>query len=397
LEHLLNAEFDLSLRPRWRRPGGESARRRITDLQWHALFLAECGDSVVVPEPAPEDFVGYLERNGIELPVLTVDPDCRTDRILSPLGWNTAAGERNRRHDRRAEHPHLDAVRRANGRTFSAGLETELFGDDHTIATISSEAELRAVLEGLPDMGEGLVLKAEHGNAGLGNRRLQERELSEGDATVVRRFFDEDLRAVLEWWRPRILDLCSTFTVLPGGGMAGFRLHEVVNTADGAFIGALFHEDATRLERWRPALVEAATTIARSVARVGYIGPACTDAFVWDDNGEPRLRPLVDLNARREMSAGASSLWRRLGGEGTAYWRFYTRRKIVLPDSYDELDCALGGDAYDPSRRRGVLVTAPLWLGNQRRSAAKAAVFFLGDDPDDARALDARFRRRFER
>jgi len=395
-EHLLNAEFDLSLRPHWRWPERETARRRITDLQWHALYLADADDSVVAPEPAPEDFVRYLERNGIDVPVITVDPGCRTDRVLAPFGWNTAAVERNRRHERPAPHPTLEAVRRVNGRRFSAGLEADLFGGDHTLATVSGEDELHAVLEAVSDAHDELVLKAEHGNAGLGNRRLRGRERSQGDVTAVRRILHDDLGAVLERWRPRTLDLCSTFTILPGGGIAGFRLHEIVNTADGALIGTLFQQDGAGLDRWRPALLDAASKIARSVAQAGYTGPACTDAFVWNDAGELRLRPLVDLNARREMSAGASALWRRLGGEGAAYWRFYNRRKLVLPDTYDELVGALDNDAYDPSKRRGVLATAPLWLGDERRQPTKAAVLLLGGNRDEALALDARFRRRFE-
>ncbi len=55
LEPHLNADFDLSLRPRWRPPVGETAQHRITDLAWHAVFLAERGDSVLEPEPAPTD------------------------------------------------------------------------------------------------------------------------------------------------------------------------------------------------------------------------------------------------------------------------------------------------------------------------------------------------------
>lgn len=396
-EHFLNADFDLSLRPRWRYPVGEAARNRITDLAWHALFLAEEGDSVVVPEPAPDDFVAYLHRRGIPMPTLTVEPSRRTAQRFSPMGWNADAGSRNRLYRQPSEHPTLETVTRVNGRRFSAAIEEECFGGGHTIAEIADESELCRCLERLGNETGGLILKAEHGNAGLGNRRLRTRTLSAGDLKVVRRMLEEDDVTLLERWRHRLRDLCSTFAVGSSGGVGRFALHEVVNTSDGALIGDLFEEDPTALAEWRAAMTEAAETVARRLFEAGYVGPACIDAFVWDDRGHPRLRRLVDLNARREMAAGASNLWRRLGGRGAAYWRFFNRRKLRLPDSYEELEKALRDDLYDTDRSTGALVTAPLWLGPRRRPIAKAAILFLGRDRGEAFDLDRRFRARFER
>lgn len=396
-EHLLNADFDLSLRPRWRPPVGESARRRISDLAWHALFLAEPGDSVLVPEPVPQDFADYLDRTGIPTPKVTVEPDRRDEQQLSVFGWNADAAERNVYYRTPFEHPTLDTVLRVNGRRFSARLEDELFGGGHTLAEIRSEAELLEHLRSAPDAPDGWILKAEHGNAGLGNRRLRTRNLVDGDLKLVRRLLEEDDLVIFERWRRRQRDLCATFVVTSSGETNRYGLHETITTADGALIGALFEEDHEPLAEWRPAMAHAVGAVANRLAEAGYFGPACIDAFVWDDDGHPRLRPLVDLNARREMSAGPSTLWRRLGGRGAAYWRFFTRRKLRLPDSYVELEHALGNDAYDAAHGSGVLVTAPLWVGSERRAVAKAAMLLLGNDRDEVFALDHRIRERFEK
>jgi len=396
-EHFLNADFDLSLRPRWRFPDGGSAQHRITDLAWHALFLAEEDDSVVVPEEAPEDFIAYLNRRGIPMPNLTVEPSRRTGQHFSPMGWNADAGSRNQLYRQPVDHPTLETVTRVNGRRFSAAIEEKCFGGGHTIAEIEDESQLCRRLESLQDEPGGWILKAEHGNAGLGNRRLRTRVLSAGDLTVVRRMLDEDNMVLLERWRHRLRDLCSTFAVTSSGGVDRFTFHEVVNTSDGALIGALFEEDPAPLTEWRASMVEATEAVAQRLSETGYVGPACIDAFVWDEDGHPRLRQLVDLNARREMSAGASTLWRRLGGRGAAYWRFFSRRKLRLPDSYIELEKALGDDLFDGRHGAGALVTAPLWLGPSRRPVAKAAVLFLGRDRGEVLALDNRFRERFEK
>lgn len=395
LDHLLNAEFDLSLRPRWRPPGGASARRRIDDLAWHGLFLARDHDSVLVPEPAPDDFCELLDLAGLSVPAVRIVDDDDLDR-LSPFGWNARAAELNRRSRSPAPHPDLETVTRVNGRRFSAALERELCGGGHTVAEARTEGELRRRLGELPEADDGWIVKAEHGNAGLGNRRLRNRRIDGGDLTAVRRLLDEDDGVVVERWRPRLRDLCATFEVTDRGTAADVGLHETVTTADGALIGALFERDHEPLAEWRPAMTDTVRAVADRLAAEGFFGPACIDGFVWSDRGRPRLRPLVDLNARRQMSAGAARLWHRLGARGAAYWRFFTRRKLRLPASYRELDRALGRDAYDPDRRAGVLPTSPLWLGPDRRAPAKAAILLLGSDRAEVLALDRRFRARFE-
>jgi len=397
LEHYLNADFDLGLRPRWRRPVGQAARHRITDLAWHALLLAEPDDSVLVHEPPPEDFTRYLARNGIPVPTVTVEPEWSDHRQLSPFGWNVDAAERNLRTRSPVDHPSPEIVAVVNGRRYAARLEADLDTGCHVVGTYETEVELRDCLSHLPETPGGWVVKAEHGNAGLGNRRLRRAELDGGDLKAIRRFFAEDDSVVLERWRSRLRDLCATFAVEPDGAATHFGLHETVNTADGALIGNLFHDDPAPLAEWRPAMTETVTAVARRLAAAGYRGPACIDAFVWSDGGRARLRPLVEINARREISAGASALWRRLGGLGSCFWRFFTRRKLRLPESYPEIERALGENAFHAGRGTGVLITAPLWLGAERRPPAKAAMLLLGRDRDEVIALDRGLRRRFER
>ena len=74
-----------------------------------------------------------------------------------------------------------------------------------------------------------------------------------------------------------------------------------------------------------------------------------------------------------------------------------TDRDLLQHFIVDPHALAIGDDAFDPRTRRGVLATAPLWFGPERRAPAKAAVLFLGRNRGEALALDARFRKRFER
>jgi hypothetical protein len=352
---------------------------------------------VVVPEPPPEDFLEYLARVSISAPSLSVEPDHRADLTLAPLGWNADASERNHRHRTPVEHPSLAVVKLVNSRSYSARLEEKLFGGGDVVDRFESEDELRHGLAELEHRRDGWVVKAEHGNAALGNRRLRTVPPDASDLAVIRDLLGDGDVVLLERWRRRLRDLCATFEVTSTGEAVGFGLHEFVNTADGALIGALFEEDPAPLDAWREDLDAAASKVAGELAGEGYTGPVAMDAFAWDDDGENRLRPLVDLNARRAMSAGASSLWRRMGGRGAAYWRFLTRRKFGFPATYPDLVKALGDDAFDPRTGRGALVTAPLWLGPDRRRPGKAAMLLLGDDRNEVFGIDARIRERFEK
>jgi hypothetical protein len=176
-------------------------------------------------------------------------------------------------------------------------------------------------------------------------------------------------------------------------------IHEVVNTADGAFIGALFEPGSEMIERWRAELTRVATLVGRRLAGEGYFGPVCLDSYVWRSEQGERLRPLVDLNARQHMSRPAIRLWQGWDRQVTIYWRFFTPRKLRLPQTYHELARALGRDAFDPDRRHGVLLTSPLRLADASgtwRLPGKLGVLMAGPDRHAVLGMEQRLRERFE-
>ena len=253
---------------------------------------------------------------------------------------------------------------------------------------------------GASDRGHGWVAKAEHANAGLGNRRLRARHLDEPGRRWAEGVFAEDDVIHLEPWAARVADLTAVFEVTPSGRPRGASVHEVVTTSDGAFLGALFApRPRPGRERWHEEMFEAADRVARVLASEGYWGPACIDGLVWSEGGASRLRALTDLNARGHVSAGGRALARHLDPDATAYWRFYATRRMRRFDSLAELIDTLAPDAYDPERCRGALPTSPLWLEGQgrRRRAVKLGMLLLAGSTDEALTLDARVRERLER
>ncbi len=394
-EHWWNADFDLSLPGMPGDPRPEALKDRIWEFGLHGLLAADPGDSVLLGEPPPVDFVRRLENSGIEIADVTVLPLVRTDRRFEPYGWNAAAAGLSARYQRPPSFPPLEVVRRVNGRSFGHRIEREFLDSDAPLGAFSSIEDLRSRLDALPDREEGWVVKTEFGNAALGNRRIRSRRLTDADC----RWLEGRLSAgpvVLERWFQRCGDYCAVFEVGVGGSVEGLSFHETVHTADGAFIGAVFDRRDPIPGNWIDPMRGAARIVAREIAREGYFGPVCLDAMAFDDGGVERLRPLVDLNARRHASEG----WKRLAGVfgGCLYGRFFSTRKLRLPDLAEDFERALGGDRWDPVRGRGTLATSPLWIERRgRRRPGKLGVVFAADSRNEVFAMEARFRGTFER
>jgi hypothetical protein len=393
-DFLINADFDLSLRPGRQRGARDGRGRQAGEIPYHLLLLGLGEDSVLVETEPDEEYGTYLERAGVPRPSTTVLPAVNPDAELLPFGWNEDAVEISRSYSSPTPHPPLEVVRRVNGRRFAASLEKQLFGVDEVLGVFDTQAEIDACIASRP-AGEQWLLKSEHGNAGLGNKRLRSRNLSRSDEVTIHRLLAEDFCVLLERWRQRLLDISTVFEVDGKGIVGDIHIYEVVNTADGAYLGSVFEPVSDDLERWRPTLEEIVTEVARRLAEEGYFGPVCLDHFVWTENDEQHLRPLADLNARLQMSAPLLRLWHSWGRDRVCYWRLFSARKLRLPTEYGELECALGEDAFDRESREGVLVTSPFEVGGER--LRRIGVLLSATSRMAVDALDRKLRGRFER
>ncbi len=384
--HYLNAEFDLGLRARPRRLEHPKLMRQVSELSVQALLGAEPGDAALVRMEIPQEFLEHLGACGVPVPRVLVHPALDPQSRLRPFGWSAEAIELNHRHRRPVEHPPLASVRRVNSRSFLLELEAELPAHDPGGVLIESRTELEAHLTRSPAASEWLI-KAEHSNAGLGNRRLRPPRLTTADRGFVDQILAEDDRLVVEPWRARECDWCVVFDVpfVP----STLRIHETMCTRDGAFIGALFEPERPETMHWSKELADLAQRVASKLEDEGYFGPACFDAFSWRDGDRVRLRRLADLNCRRSMSDGVHRLWRRLAADRALYYRFFNRRKLTLPTDLSQALAALGQHGYAPSRRHGILLVSPLHF-------AKLAVVFVARNRSEIFALERAFRARFE-
>jgi hypothetical protein len=393
--HYLNSDFDLGLRPRPRQREHPGLVRQVRELSVQAVVGADSGDSALVRAEVPEPFLEHLDKCGLAVPSLLEHPRVDPAARLRPFGWSAEAIELNAVADRPVKHPPFSTIRKVNSRSFSLELERDLAPDGPLGVMVESLAGLNSFLSDAPGSSEWVV-KAEHGNAGLANRRISGSGLTAIDRRFVEQRFAEDDRMVVEPWLPRERDLCVVFDT--PFDASTLRIHETFGTSDGALIGALFEPDESELAPWKEELAGMAERVASKLDDAGYFGPVCVDAFCWRDGDQSKLRSLFDLNCRLSMSDCAYRLWRRAASDRILYYRFFNRRKLALPNELHDVVAALGRRAYDPSGRRGILLASPLRLGtgDDAWQAGKLAVMLVAEKRSEVFELERWFRDRFE-
>ena len=123
--------------------------------------------------------------------------------------------------------------------------------------------------------------------------------------------------AILEPWLDRVRDLSAQCWVEATGQVRLLGTLELLVSPAGVYRGHRGSVDnkgrVTSLCAEDEPLREAAAEIAVAAAAEGFSGPCSIDAFVYRwPGGEPRLRPVVEFNARFTMGTVAIGLLRRL-------------------------------------------------------------------------------------
>lgn len=400
-----NVDFDLGLARRSPVTLDPRLAAVVEELSLHPWMGARPGDTLRAKRHFPDDFLGYLAGLGLERPSVVIEPDFTPSARLRPFGWNGSMADLNQRYRRPASHPALETVARVNGRRFARDLETKL-GTTLPGGVVKDVTEVTEVLAGNEWPEPGWVLKPEHGHSGIGMRRLESPGLEDAArAQLGAAFRDGEDAMILEPWLERVLDLTLSFRLRPGGAIDGLELHETEISHQGSFIGLWLDDRAAWRPTWGERLGRLAPAIGAALAREEYHGPVGVDAFVARSPATPCgagsewLRPLSDLNARESMTGPVREFRRRYLPDRVVHWRFYSRRRMELPQTMEAWREGVGVDAFDPSTRTGALLTTPLASSRDESltPSRKIGVLFAGMDRADVEERTARFRARFGR
>ena len=353
----------------------------VNRMDEFALLLAGKGDHVVLKGEPDPDYLSHLEELGFDLPQLlvverqdpgsTVTQDALEDRTvlrelgrLGALGGVVCAHGVSELEERLAERagiplaaPPAKVCKAVNSKIYSRRLADELGIRQSRGWSCASLAELDTAVESARALladGHRVVLKDAFGVSGKGievvedERRLD--RLHRMISSRARKAETDRLGLVVEEWVAKRADLNYQFTVGRDGSVHVDFVKEAL-TEGGVHLG---HRIPARLtERQTAELTEVSRLLAGRLADDGYFGVVGVDAMVDPDGG---LYPLVEINARHNMSTYLASIQEAFIGSGsTALVRRYPVR-LGVPLPFGTLYRALADLLFDPARGTGLLI-----------------------------------------
>lgn len=359
--------------PRLAAASGTAVVNRLDEL---ALLLGTSGDRVVVKDAPDPGFLEDLADLGFDLPTVvvatnhperSVTQDALDDpAVVAALGALRGSGHQLLAHGvsdveaRLAQAtglplaaPPPDLVRRVNSKVYSRRL-----ADAHGIRqpqgwACSTVDEWEAAVDAaVPLLAEGpLVVKEAFGVSGKGIAVVEdEKRLRRVARLVSSRAADGRLAFCLERWLDKGRDLNYQLTVGRDGSVELDFVKEAL-TEQGVHRGHRFpaHLDPAHVAE----LTSTGAAVGAALAADGFYGVVGIDAITLTDG---TLHPLLEINARSNMSTYQLPLQERLVREGAVVLARHFTVRSHEPVDYRAVRAALGADRYDPSTGTGVVV-----------------------------------------
>lgn len=162
---------------------------------------------------------------------------------------------------------------------------------------------IRGEVSDPPPSSQGWTLKPRIGTAGRGRVAIPSADFDEGELSRAFGRLADRGGALLEPWVDRVADYSTQLLIQPDGSLMLLATLEQVSSGAGLVRGHRGLVDSrgrvSSGSRWDEKLREGAMEMATAASRAGYRGPCGVDAFTFrDTEGEIRLRPMVEFNAR---------------------------------------------------------------------------------------------------
>ncbi|MDB5343776.1 MAG: hypothetical protein JWP89_2153 [Schlesneria sp.] len=301
-------------------------QRLNAELATSWLAIADDGDYLWTPELIDASFFEGAVANGLPKVIPIISFDAVPSRVeCVPWGWTDDIRQLCDRHGWICNDPHDHAVRAANSRRLSSGLEQEW----RIGLPFSGEATSFDQIEryiALQDKGGRWVIKAEFGMSG------RERLLGSGiPVGADRSWIDKRLNAkgivFFEPWVKNVTEVGIQIDI-PREGEPQL-LEAVTMTADdrGQYSGSRLPSLVTeqthvvlRPSDWGLA-IDIALQAARRIQSLGYFGPLGIDAMQFrDENEQLHIRSLQDINARWTMGRLSLGFRKLLKPRESAKW-----------------------------------------------------------------------------
>lgn len=369
-------------------PVGEIPQR-IEEMAACMLPALSENDALIFAFDAVPNFCHYLENYGISSgKTISLKDSYRFSGTGSAWGWSREAHSLFDSLAVPIHAPDATCVKKVNSRLFSLRQNTI----PHAIL-ISNKKDL-ALCPSYP-----IVFKPLLGCAGAHFIRItQENDPQERQLINA---LDNGIPFIAEPWLERICDFSTRADIAENGHVTIAGTHRNVCNKAGAFYANLLIPHDPKQIPWREEIVKATIRIGQELHTHGYFGPYSTDSFTYRTaNGTEALATGFDINARHPISTITYALKRKIGTDVCIMYRFITRRRHILPETYTDFVKILKDIAYNPQEKRGVILMSPLRLKNAHKSLSqpiRSAFLIVAHSEEEILSLDEILRERLQR
>lgn len=351
------------------------------------LGLADAGDQIYLPATLPREFKEQLVTSGFPPVEFTSEwPTAKAARSLTfvPWGWSNEVAKLAEAKGFAIETGVLSAASTLNARSFSFQLETDWELALPGSCRVENLESLEEALQALPDSDDASwVLKANFSMSARERMCGRGSKLSEPIRGWAAKRLTQGQPLFLEPWVERMSEAGIQLEIPSTGEPTLVGLTVLLNDTRGQYRGSRINVDNSTLQQWQPA-IDVAQRVARVVQQTGYTGPVGIDAMQYRDaEGNTRLRPLQDLNARYTMGRLALGFQRFLTADQVASWLHFPWKESYGIDFSIWLRCVtqqLPGDV-------SVRPTSPDRIDGQ--PPRLASLLLIAENDTDLQATEA--------
>jgi hypothetical protein len=197
-----------------------------------------------------------------------------------------------------------EMIKEINSKAFSAN-RYPLEGAEQ----LFNEKELAHWFSDLPGKK---ILKTCFGVSGKGNRLGE--ELKPSLLSFCKQEWAKDRPIIAEPWLERFFDFSTQWFIHRDGEIELLGPTVFIVDSKGSYQGTYAGQAAQLFGSYYPFLEEHLESVAPlllEIARMGFFGHLGIDAFLYRKNGEIKLRPVVEINARETLSLAALQIQKR--------------------------------------------------------------------------------------
>ena len=381
---ILNPEFDLNLS---NRPIADKIKKASKQMSPLLIPALKKYDKIISNYSVDQSFYDYLSKNGINGAAIFSEDS--SDIIYRAECWGVdkyVLSTFNSIKNVVVEFPDCKIVKEINSREFAYETGVEL-----NIGVNGSRLITRS--EMIKKESSTYVIKPLFGNAGSGFI-YSDKESLENIKDRVASLIESDGAVIVEPWLEKIDDIATLINISKDGKIAILGHHRNISNRAGVFYANYIYGNDPVTIPWKSDLDLMAVNIATAAYKKGYWGYIGIDSITFQDNNKLSIAMAIDINGRAPISVISYGIKENLGCRKPFLYRFISKRRVQLPDSYEELIIKLGKISYNTKTKRGVIMVTPIFqnVGRSIEKPPRTAWVIIGDDEKDTFDLDKQLR-----